>query len=267
MGARWKSGPEARIRSARRYDGAGTNFALFSEIAEGVELCLFDEEGAETRIPLTERDAFVWHVYLPRVEPGQRYGFRVHGPYEPGEGHRCDPSKLLLDPYAKAIEGAIDWAPACFSYELGDPDERNTEDSAPHVMKSVVTNPFFDWQDDRPPRRPYHETVIYEAHVQGTDPDPPRHPRGDPRHLRRRRPPGDDRAPHRPRRHGDRAACRCTSSCTTRRSSTRGSRTTGATTRSASSRRTTPTARRATAASRCSSSRRWCASCTAPASR
>jgi isoamylase len=149
------------------YDGAGTNFALFSEVAESVELCLFDDDNIETRIPMTEKDALVWHAYLPRVEPGQRYGYRVHGPYDPANGHRCDASKLLLDPYAKAYEGAIDWAPACFSYELSDPGKRNTEDSAPHVLKSVVTNPFFDWQEDRAPRHSYHETVIYEAHVKG----------------------------------------------------------------------------------------------------
>jgi glycogen operon protein len=163
------------------YDGAGTNFALFSEIADGVELCLFDEDGKETRIPAVEQDALVWHVYLPRVGPGQRYGYRVYGPYEPTAGHRCDPSKLLIDPYAKALEGAIDWAQACFSYEFGDPDKRNQDDSAPHTMKSVVTNPFFDWQDDRAPRRPYHESVIYEAHVKGltqTHPDIPEEIRG-----------------------------------------------------------------------------------------
>ncbi|HEX2177462.1 MAG TPA: glycogen debranching protein GlgX [Nocardioidaceae bacterium] len=149
------------------YDGAGTNFALFSEIADRVELCLFDDDGEETRVELTERDAFVWHGYLPRVSPGQRYGFRVHGPYEPEQGHRCDPSKLLLDPYAQAIEGEVDWDQALFSYTFGDENKRNSDDSAPHAMKSVVTNPYFDWQDDRLPRRPYHETVIYEAHVKG----------------------------------------------------------------------------------------------------
>jgi isoamylase len=163
------------------YDGAGTNFALFSEIADRVELCLFDDRDKETRVELTERDALVWHGYLPRVAPGQRYGFRVHGPYKPSEGHRCDPSKLLLDPYAKAIEGAISWDQALFSYTFGNERKRNTKNSAPHAMKSVVINPYFDWQDDRPPRRPYHETVIYEAHVKGltqTHPDVPDEIRG-----------------------------------------------------------------------------------------
>jgi isoamylase len=149
------------------YDGAGTNFTLFSEHAERVELCLFDEHGEETHVEMTERDALVWHAYLPRVGPGQRYGFRVHGPYDPSQGHRFDPSKLLLDPYAQAIEGEVDWDPALYSYAFGDETERNTDDSAPHAMKSVVTNPYFDWQDDRSPRTPYHETVIYEAHVKG----------------------------------------------------------------------------------------------------
>ncbi len=116
----WPGGP---YPLGATYDGAGTNFALFSEIADGVELCLFEEDGEETRIPMQERNAFVWHIYLPRVAPGQRYGFRVHGPYDPSNGHRCDPSKLLLDPYAKALEGAIDWAPACFSYDFSDPRE------------------------------------------------------------------------------------------------------------------------------------------------
>ena len=174
----WPGGP---YPLGATYDGAGTNFTLFSEIADGVELCLFDEDGKETRIPILERDAQVWHIYLPRVGPGQRYGYRVHGPYDPKRGHRCDPSKLLIDPYAKALDGAIDWAPACFSYEFEDPDTRNQEDSAPHTMKSVVTNPFFDWQDDRAPRRPYHESVIYEAHVKGltmTHPDIPEEIRG-----------------------------------------------------------------------------------------
>ncbi|MGH3366148.1 MAG: glycogen debranching protein GlgX [Nocardioidaceae bacterium] len=163
------------------YDGAGTNFTLFSEVAERVELCLFDGDGAETRTELTERDAMVWHAYLPRVGPGQRYGYRVHGPYDPSRGLRCDPSKLLLDPYAQAIEGEVDWSPALYSYAFDRRGERNTEDSAPHAMKSVVTNPYFDWQDDRLPRRPYHETVIYEAHVKGltqTNPDVPEGIRG-----------------------------------------------------------------------------------------
>jgi isoamylase len=149
------------------YDGAGTNFGLFSEVADRVELALIDDDGAETRIDLTEVDAAVWHGYLPSVQPGQRYGFRVHGPYDPAKGHRCNPAKLLLDPYAKAVEGQIDGDESLFGYRFGDPGQINTADSLGHAMLSVVTNPFFDWGNDRPPRRPYHETVIYEAHVKG----------------------------------------------------------------------------------------------------
>src|SRR4051794_24055036 len=149
------------------YDGTGTNFALFSEIAERVELCLFDEAGEETRIPLRERDAFVWHGYLPNIGPGQRYGYRVHGPYDPENGHRCNPSKLLLDPYAKAVDGEIAWSQACFSYTWGAEDSLNDEDSAPAMSKAVVISPFFDWDNDRAPRTPYNQTVIYEAHVKG----------------------------------------------------------------------------------------------------
>ncbi|RZS89475.1 glycogen operon protein [Motilibacter rhizosphaerae] len=163
------------------FDGAGTNFALFTEVAERVELCLFDEDGTETRIDLQEVDAFVWHGYLPRVVPGQRYGYRIHGPHDPSRGLRCNPSKLLLDPYAKAIDGDIDWDEALFDYPFKDPDAVNELDSAPHAMKSVVINPYFDWQDDRHPRTGYHETVIYEAHVKGLTelhPDIPEEIRG-----------------------------------------------------------------------------------------
>ena len=158
------------------YDGAGTNFAIFSAVAEQVDLCLFDEAGNETCVPLSERDAFVWHTYLPRVAPGQQYGFRVHGPYEPNRGQRCNPAKLLLDPYAKAIEGNIDWHESLYSYQFGDHRKRNEEDSAPHTMKSVVTNPFFDWQNDRAPDTKDHESVIYEAHVKGLTQHHPRIP-------------------------------------------------------------------------------------------
>ena len=149
------------------YDGAGTNFALFSEIAEQVELCLFDHDGAETRVALREVDGFIWHCYLPGVGPGQRYGYRVHGPYHPADGHRCNPHKLLLDPYAKAIEGGVTWGQPVFSYTFGHPDRRNNADSAPHVPRSVVVNPYFDWGADRSPRTHYDQTVIYEAHVRG----------------------------------------------------------------------------------------------------
>jgi glycogen operon protein len=163
------------------YDGSGTNFALFSEIAEKVELCLFDADGTESRVVLPEVDGFVWHGFLPGVEPGQRYGYRVHGAYKPEQGLRCNPNKLLLDPYAKAIDGTIEWNESLFGYHWGDPESRNDEDSAPNLPKCVVINPFFDWGVDRPPRRPYHETVVYEAHVKGmteTHPDLPDDLRG-----------------------------------------------------------------------------------------
>ncbi|MBK5248767.1 MAG: glycogen debranching protein GlgX [Actinomycetales bacterium] len=155
------------------FNGTGTNFALYSGIAERVELCLIDDDDAETRVELTEVDAHVFHSYLPNVTPGQRYGFRVHGPYDPANGHRCNPAKLLLDPYARAIDGQIDGDESLFSYRFGDetaaadPKDLNTDDSLGHTMTSVVTNPFFDWGHDRPPAHDYHDTVIYEAHVRG----------------------------------------------------------------------------------------------------
>ena len=150
------------------YDGAGTNFAVFSEAADRVELCLLHDDGSETAIELRESDALVRHAYLPGVPPGQRYGFRVHGPWDPFRGTYCNPAKLLLDPYAMAVSGALDWQPALFGHEVGfSRYRRNDLDSAPHMMTSVVVNPYFDWGDDRPPRTPYNETVIYEAHVKG----------------------------------------------------------------------------------------------------
>ncbi|MFD7102362.1 glycogen debranching protein GlgX [Streptomyces celluloflavus] len=149
------------------YDGAGTNFAVFSEAARRIELSLLHDDGSETAVELRETDAFVRHAYLPGVMPGQRYGFRVHGPYEPERGQRCNSAKLLLDPYARAMSGRIDWDEAVYGYHFGRPEARNDLDSAPHTMASVVVNPYFDWGDDRPPRTAYHETVLYEAHVKG----------------------------------------------------------------------------------------------------
>jgi isoamylase len=149
------------------YDGGGTNFSLFSEVADGVDLCLFDDEGGEERLRLEEVDAFCWHAYLPAVAPGQRYGYRVHGPWAPERGQRCNPAKLLLDPYAKAIEGLVSWNQACFPYNFGDENSRNDDDSAPFVPRSVVHNPYFDWGNDRPPDIQLNESVIYEVHVKG----------------------------------------------------------------------------------------------------
>ncbi|MGW1590401.1 glycogen debranching protein GlgX [Streptomyces sp. NPDC002386] len=146
------------------FDGEGTNFALFSEVAERVELILVDEAGAETPVPLHEVDGFVWHAYLPGVGPGRRYGYRVHGPWQPSLGHRCNPAKLLLDPYARAVDGQIDNHASLYERS---PDGPSPGDSAGHSMLGVVTDPYFDWGDDRPPRRSYADSVIYEAHVRG----------------------------------------------------------------------------------------------------
>lgn len=152
------------------YDGAGVNFALYSQVAQKVELCLFDEHDVETRIEMTERNSYVWHNYIPGLQPGQRYGYRVYGPYDPMHGLRCNPNKLLLDPYAKAIEGNIDGDESLFSYWFKSPDDNsamNDLDSAAHTMKSAVINPYFDWGNDQHPYISYHDSVIYEAHVRG----------------------------------------------------------------------------------------------------
>lgn len=150
------------------YDGKGTNFSVFSEVADAVKLCLYDAEGHEQQVELTEVTGYCWHGYLPDVAPGQRYGFRVYGPYDPERGVRCNSSKLLLDPYAKAIEGQVTWDEAVFPYHFDDPEgPQNRADSAPFVPKSVVINPFFDWGHDRPPRITLHESIIYETHVKG----------------------------------------------------------------------------------------------------
>ena len=159
--------PGSRAPLGATFDGSGTNFALYSAVATKVELCLFDREGNENRIELTEVDNDVWHCYLPGIAPGHQYGYRVYGPYDPANGHRCDPSKLLLDPYAKAISGTVKNDPSLFSYDFTDPTQRNEEDSADSTMRSVVVSPFFDWGRDRPPAHPYNETIIYEAHVKG----------------------------------------------------------------------------------------------------
>jgi glycogen operon protein len=155
------------------WDGHGTNFSLFSEHAERVELCLYDDDDNEQRIQLTERTALNWHCYLPGVGPGCRYGYRVHGAYAPEQGHRFNPAKLLIDPYAKAIEGPVDWYAANVLPYVPTPDEPDAdlelddEDSEPAIPKSVVVDLAFDWEDDRPPLTPWSQTVIYEAHVKG----------------------------------------------------------------------------------------------------
>ncbi|MFL6106616.1 MAG: glycogen debranching protein GlgX [Marmoricola sp.] len=176
--------PGAAYPLGATFDGSGTNFALFSEIADRVELCLIDEDGetrTETRVELTEVDGFVWHAYLPQIQPGQRYGYRVHGPWAPDQGLRCNPNKLLLDPYAKATTADIRWGQSMFSYDFADPATRNDEDSLTDNLLGVVINPFFDWEGDRTLRHPYAESVIYEAHVKGLTqlhPDVPEDLRG-----------------------------------------------------------------------------------------
>jgi isoamylase len=160
--------PGAAYPLGATWDGVGTNFSIFSEVATRVELCLLDDRGREVRLDLPEVSAFCWHGYVPGVGPGQRYGYRVHGPYRPASGLRCNPSKLLLDPYGKAVEGRVRWDEAVFGYRFAEPDgRRNRLDSRKHVPWSVVINPYFDWGHDRHPRTEWHETVIYEAHVKG----------------------------------------------------------------------------------------------------
>lgn len=149
------------------FDGVGANFSVFSEAAERVELCLFDEKGNEKRIDLPEVSGFCWHGYLPAANAGQRYGFRVHGPWDPGKGQRCNPDKLLLDPYTKAVEGKLNWRPEIFGHLADDADRRDMRDSAPFVPKSLITVGYFDWGDDRQLMIPWNETVVYELHVKG----------------------------------------------------------------------------------------------------
>jgi isoamylase len=164
------------------FDGKGTNFSLFSEVATRVELCLYDGGGSETRVNLPEVTALCWHGYLPGIRPGQSYGFRVHGPWSPDEGYWCNPNKLLLDPYAKAINGEWTWHESMFPYHFENPDgSKNDLDSASHMPKSVVVDQKFDWEDDKSPRTPWHTTVVYETHVKGftkRHPDLPEHVRG-----------------------------------------------------------------------------------------
>ncbi|MDX6231544.1 MAG: isoamylase, partial [Nocardioidaceae bacterium] len=181
------SWPGSPVPLGATWDGEGTNFALWAPAAESVALCLFGDSSSgpadvERRVELDEVTYHVWHGYLPRVGPGQRYGFRVDGPFDPARGARWNPSKLLIDPYARALEGEFVVDDAIFGYPPGRSDlHQDHRDSAPFVPKSVVVNPFFDWGSDRAPRIPYHETVIYEAHVKGltiAHPDIPEELRG-----------------------------------------------------------------------------------------
>ncbi|MBK9179194.1 MAG: glycogen debranching protein GlgX [Acidimicrobiales bacterium] len=150
------------------YDGSGVNLAVFSEVADSVDVCLYPDDGEEICVPLPEVTGHVWHGYLPDAQPGWRYGFRVHGPYAPSQGLRCNPSKLLIDPYAKAIEGDVTWDDAVFGFDTRHPHSAaSPADSAPFVPKGVIVAPYFDWGMDRPLHHPWHETVIYETHVKG----------------------------------------------------------------------------------------------------
>ncbi|WP_207430147.1 glycogen debranching protein GlgX [Sabulibacter ruber] len=169
------------------WDGNGVNFALFADNATKVELCLFSQATDEVetaRIEMTERSYQVWHTYVPELEPGQLYGYRVYGPYEPENGHRYNHNKLLIDPYAKAISGTIKWHESLFGYQFGHEDgdlSFSEMDSAPFIPKSVVIDPTFDWEGDKAPKIPYHKSIIYEAHVKGftmLHPDIPEEIRG-----------------------------------------------------------------------------------------
>jgi isoamylase len=179
----WPGNPYPR---GATYDGAGVNFAVFSQVATRIEVCLYDpwEPSREVdRFELPEVTDFVWHGYVPGMEPGALYGVRVHGPYEPHKGHRCNPAKLLVDPYAKALYGEVDWSQPVFGYPLGHERQdlaRDERDSAPGMPRCVVVSDWFDWGNDRPPQVPWRKTVIYEAHVRGLT---MRHPRV-PEHLR-----------------------------------------------------------------------------------
>jgi isoamylase len=164
-----------------RFGKAGTNFALASSVADGVTLCLFDEAGAETQVPLRDNDADVWHAFVPGAGPGQAYGYRVSGPWKPAQGQRCNPAKLLLDPYAREISGTVSFGPEVLGHNPDDPDSPSTLDSAAHMPRSLVTDPAFGWRDDSRPRYPYADTVVYEVHVKGftmRHPDIPQELRG-----------------------------------------------------------------------------------------
>jgi glycogen operon protein len=167
--ALWPGRPYPR---GANWDGMGVNFALFSENAERVELCLFDHSGRHEvqRLALREQTDQVWHGYLPQARPGQYYGYRVHGPYHPHDGHRFNPNKLLLDPYARSITGAMRWHDALFGYRIGHADDDlsfDRRDSAPYMPRCKVVETAFSWGDDKRPDVPWHETVIYETHVRG----------------------------------------------------------------------------------------------------
>ena len=197
--------PGAPTRWARPSTAAARTSRCSARSPSGSSSACSTPTATETRVELTEVDAYVWHCYLPQVQPGQRYGYRVHGPWDPEQGLRCNPNKLLLDPYAKATSGDIDWDQSLFGYDFGDPDSRNDEDSARAHDEGVVINPFFDWEGDRRARTSPTTSRHLRGARQGPDPAAPRRPRGAARHVRRPRAPGRHRAPHQAGRHRDRA--------------------------------------------------------------
>lgn len=169
------------------WDGSGVNFSLYTENATAVDLCLFDldnDEREAVRLNLTEQTNLTWHIYVQGLMPGQLYGFRVSGPYEPENGHRFNPHKLVLDPYAKAISGQLKWTDSLFGYIVGDPQEDlsfSTTDSAGFLPKAVIIDPAFDWEDDHRPNTALYNSIIYEVHIKGftkMHPDIPEHLRG-----------------------------------------------------------------------------------------
>ena len=250
------------------YDGTGTNFAVFSEVADAVELCLFEPDGTETRVALPERTAMVWHGYAPKLGPGQRYGFRVHGPYEPSAGLRCHPSKLLLDPYATAVEGEVDWDEAMFTLPLRRPGRAGERPRlGPAHAQGRGDEPVLRLgarpaRRARPGTRPSSTRSTSRASRSATRASPRSCAAPTPGSRTRPRSSTSRRSASRRS-----SCCRCTSSSRTPTSSSAGCATTGATTRSASSRRTTATAPPARPAARCRSSSRWSRRCTRPGSR
>ena len=263
----WRSlGDRAQVWPGRNWPlGAtwtaeSTNFAVYAPDATEVWLCLFDDEdesGGERRFPLTEHSLGIWHGALPDIEPGTRYGYRVHGPWDPSNGMRFNPKQLLLDPYGLAVSGTAKAGPENLAYDVDDPSQPSSIDSAPATARSIVVDPSFDWEGDTLPKHRWRDTVIYELHVKGFTKLHDRIPeelRGTYAGLGH---PGRDRLPRRPGRHRDRAAAGAPVLLGAGAARARTDATTGATTASASSLRTPTTARRATAASRSPSSRRW----------
>ncbi len=254
------------------WDGEGVNFALFSQHAAGVELCLFESASSpaeSARIPLIERTNGVWHIYLPDVRPGQLYGYRVDGPFAPEQGHRFNRNKLLLDPYAKAIGGTVTCVDQVFGYKLGDPgldlsfDQR---DSAPHVPKSIVVETAFSWGDDRPPAVPWSRSHIYECHVRSMTMRHSGRARAPRRHVPRPGFGADHRSPALAVGHRGRALAGPANAQRAQADGPRAQQFSGATTRSGFS-RPIRGSRPGSSASRSTSSRPWSRPCTAQGSR